>query len=145
MTNTPITAALKQALADSYALYLKTQNYHWNVTGPHFASLHALFQSHYEDLATAVDDLAERMRILGAIAPGGFKVFAGITTVAEGTGEESASQMVEALMADHGKVLASLKAVLSAAQTGEDEGTVALASERIAAHEKAQWMLRVSR
>jgi starvation-inducible DNA-binding protein len=145
MTNAPVIAALKQVLADSYALYLKTQNFHWNVTGPNFSSLHTMFQTQYEELATAIDDVAERIRILGAVAPGGFKAFAGMTSIAEGTGEESAAQMVEALTGDHGLVITALKTALTAAQTAEDEGTVALVSERLAAHEKAQWMLRVSR
>jgi starvation-inducible DNA-binding protein len=144
MSNQPVIKALDTVLADSYALYLKTQNYHWNVTGPNFASLHALFQTQYEELTTAIDDIAERIRVLGAKAPGSFSAFKSLTSIADGTGEEDAATMVKNLKTDHQQVLSSLKIALKAAQDAEDEGSIALLSERIPAHEKTVWMLGAS-
>ena len=144
MSNRPVIEALKTVLGDSYALYLKTQNYHWNVTGPNFGALHAMFQTQYEELAIAVDDIAERIRILGSKAPGSFTAFKALTKIAEGTGEEDATTMVKNLYGDHQLVLSSLKAALAAAQEAEDEGSIALLSERIPAHEKTVWMLGAS-
>ncbi len=144
LSNQPVITALTKTLASSYALYLKTQNYHWNVTGPNFASLHALFQTQYEALALAIDDLAERLRILGAKAPGGFAAFQKLSTIKDASGEEDAKTMVRTLHADHQTVLDTLTSALKLAQAAEDEGSIALLSERIAAHEKTIWMLGAS-
>ncbi len=144
MTNRPVIENLNKVLADTYTLYLKTQNYHWNVTGPNFSGLHALFQTQYEELAIAVDDIAERVRILGAKAPGGFAAFQKLATVKDASGEEAAAAMVKQLHSDHSLVLGRLKTTLKASQDAEDEGTVALISERISVHEKTVWMLGAS-
>jgi starvation-inducible DNA-binding protein len=135
--------ALSQLLADSYTLYLKTHNYHWNVTGPHFGALHALFETQYTDLALAVDAIAERIRALGHRAPGSYAEFSARTEVAEATIEPtSAMEMVAALAADHQLVARAAARVVSAASAGGDEPTAGLATTRQEVHEKAAWMLR---
>lgn len=144
LSNQPVITALTKTLASSYALYLKTQNFHWNVTGPNFSSLHSLFQTQYEDLAVAVDDLAERIRILGAKAPGSFSAFQKLSAVSDASGEEDAKGMVRTLHNDHLTVLEGLKSALKLAQEAEDEGSVGLLSERISVHEKTIWMLGAS-
>lgn len=135
---------LKTLLANSYALYLKTHNYHWNVTGPNFKSLHDLFEIQYTDLALAVDDIAERIRTVGAKAPGAFSKYAELTSIAEGDEETKANDMVKDLAKDQDKVIKSLNAVLKAAQDLGDEATIGLAVDRITVHEKNQWMLQSS-
>ena len=135
---------LKIILADTYALYLKTQNYHWHVTGLQFKSLHELFETQYRELAEAVDAIAERIRILGHIAPASFHDFQHLKTLQDGNSENSANQMVSELALDHGTLVRDLNQALVLAQGSNDEGSVALLSERIAAHEKARWMLSAS-
>ena len=142
---TKIIDKLSVLLADTYALYLKTQNYHWHVTGPQFKTLHELFEMHYSELADAVDELAERIRILGHNAPATFKEFERLKTIGDGDANASANQMVVDLHADHKKLIEDLNVAIEEAQTLNDEGSIALLSERIASHEKARWMLGVSR
>ncbi len=137
--------SLHRVLADSYALYLKTQNYHWNVTGPNFKSLHELFELQYTNLAAAIDEIAERIRTLGDKAPGTFDAFAKLTVIKDGDANASASQMVSDLEADQHKIITSLKQVLDDAQENGDEGTIALIGERISVHEKNAWMLASSK
>lgn len=136
---------LKVLLADTYALYLKTQNYHWHVTGPNFKELHTLFEEHYKALAIAVDDVAERILILGDRAPATFAEFNNLKTLKDGDSSKSASDMVNELHDDHGSLNNKLREVLSAAQAEADEGTIALMSELLSQHEKARWMLGASR
>lgn len=136
--------ALKEVLADSYTLYLKTQNYHWNVTGPHFKSFHLLFEEQYTDLAAAIDEIAERIRALGVKAPGSFAQYSKVTSIKEGDENASANQMVKELAEDQAIILKSLYKALNAAQEAEDEATTALMGDRITIHEKAAWMLRSS-
>lgn len=136
---------LSVLLADTYALYLKTQNYHWHVRGPQFKSMHELFEMHYMELAEAVDDIAERIRILGERAPASFKEFDALKTLTDGDSNASVDAMVNDLYHDHKKLIADLNQTIEVAQTHNDEGSIALLSERIAAHEKARWMLGVSR
>lgn len=136
---------LSVVLADTYALYLKTQNYHWHVSGPQFKVLHELFEEQYQELAEAIDDIAERIRILGEKAPATFSEFNALKTLADGDANQSAEQMLLELHHDHGSLISALKDVLIKAQNASDEGTVALLSERIASHEKTRWMLGVSR
>ena len=93
-----IATGLSRLLADSYTLYLKTHNYHWNVTGPQFNTLHLMFEQQYTELSTAVDEIAERIRALGVKAPGSYSAFAGLTSIAEGTGNESAEDMIRELV-----------------------------------------------
>lgn len=135
--------ALSQLLADSYTLYLKTHNYHWNVTGPHFGALHALFETQYTDLALAADAIAERIRALGHRAPGSYAEFSARTVVAEATVEPTrAMEMVAALAVDHQTVARAAAQVISEASAAGDEPTAGLATTRQDVHEKAAWMLR---
>lgn len=144
MSNKPVAEALKHVLADSYVLYLKTQNFHWNVTGPHFRSLHLLFEEEYTDLQAAVDDIAERIRTLGEAAPGSFKEFLSLTHIKEANGGENAETMVKTLADDQEIIISDLKKLLEAAQKAGDEGTIGLVTDRLSAHEKNLWMLRSS-
>ncbi len=141
MNNKPVANELKKLLADSYVLYLKTQNYHWNVTGVNFKSLHDLFQLQYEDLTLAVDEIAERIRTLGEIAPGSFKSFLELTSLEEANDNITAEQMVKDLSSDQEKILNTLKTALKAAQNAEDEATIGILVDRITIHEKNKWML----
>lgn len=135
---------LGKLLADSYTLYLKSHNYHWNVTGPMFQTLHLMFEEHYTELATAVDAIAERIRTLGHPAPGSYAAFSALATVADaGTdGVPSAADMIRHLLADHETVARTARAVLTAAEAAGDQGTADLATQRLAVHEKTAWMLR---
>ncbi|TVQ82555.1 MAG: DNA starvation/stationary phase protection protein [Micavibrio sp.] len=136
-----VVRALSVLLADSYGLYLKTQNYHWNVTGPMFQGLHVLFQQQYEELALIVDEIAERIRALGEKAPGSYSAFAKLTTLKEENGNPSAQQMLKILAEDQNLLIASAKALLDTAEAAGDEASVDLAVGRIQLHEKNRWML----
>lgn len=144
MENKKLISALQDVLADTYTLYLKTQNYHWHVKGPNFSSLHMLFEGQYQDLADAVDVLAERILTLEAKAPATFKEFLSLTKIKEGHSGTLANDMVIELTEDQDIVLKSLRHAIEAAQAIEDEGSIAVLSERIAVHEKAHWMLASS-
>lgn len=144
MSNNPVSEALKTVLADSYTLYLKTQNFHWNVTGPQFRSLHLLFEEQYTDLQTAVDEIAERIRSLGAATPGSFKTFLKLTGIKEAEDVPDADAMVRMLAKDQDVILASLQKALSAAQKAGDEATIGMVTDRITIHEKNRWMLNSS-
>lgn len=135
---------LQVILADTYTLYLKTQNYHWHVHGIQFKSLHELFEIQYQDLALAVDALAERIVMLGHKAPASFKDFLALKTLKEGDAKLNALHMLSELAHDNGLMIHSLNEALRMAQDAHDEGTVALLVDRIAVHEKAHWMLSAS-
>jgi starvation-inducible DNA-binding protein len=135
-------AALNQLLADSYTLYLKTHNYHWNVTGPMFTTLHTLFETQYTELALAVDQIAERIRALGSFAPGSYSEFAKLSAVKEAKGHPKALQMIKDLVADQKKVTASAQAVFDAADGANDQASADLATQRMNIHEKNSWMLQ---
>jgi starvation-inducible DNA-binding protein len=137
-----VAALLQQALTDTYALRLKAQNYHWNITGPHFGSLHALFEVHYDEMAVAVDEMAERIRALGVKAEGGIKVYAKKTKIDDGNAAADWETMVKDLVKGHETVIDSVRAVLPAAEAAGDEVTVDMMVGRLTAHEKAAWMLR---
>ena len=139
---TAIAEGLKTLLADSYTLYLQTHNFHWNVTGPQFRELHLMFEEHYTELATAVDEIAERIRTLGVAAPGTYKAFATLANIQEAEGVPSASEMVTLLKTGHEQVVKTCRAVLEKAQQGDDESSAALISDRMRVHEKTAWMLR---
>lgn len=141
-SSTAVVEALSHLLADNYTLYLKTQNYHWNVTGPHFQQLHLLFQAQYEELAAANDEIAERIRALGAKAPGGFSAFAKLAKVREETGEPSWKDMLKNLADDQDKICESANAALKLAQDVGDEPTVDLMIGRLTVHQKNKWMLQ---
>jgi starvation-inducible DNA-binding protein len=138
----PIVEKLGLLLADSYTLYLKTHNFHWNVTGPMFRELHLLFEEQYTELATAVDAIAERVRTLGAPAPGTYSEFQKLTRIREPEGVPPAVEMIAELMADHETLSRSLRDALPVAQKADDESTGSLLADRLAVHEKAAWMLR---
>lgn len=137
-----ITQGLSKVLADSYTLYLKTHNFHWNVTGPMFQTLHTMFETQYTALAIAVDDIAERIRSLGHPAPGTYKQFAELTCIKEETNKVDAKEMIRQLVAGNEAVAKTAREVFPAAETGNDEATLDLLTQRIQYHEKTAWMLR---
>ncbi|TPV58584.1 DNA starvation/stationary phase protection protein [Aestuariibacter sp. GS-14] len=137
-----IAGGLKKVLADSYTLYLQTHNFHWNVTGPQFRELHLMFEEHYNELALAVDDIAERIRTLGFAAPGTYRAFAELSSIEEVDGVPEASEMVRLLTHGHEQVVKTCRSVLRVAQDADDESTSALVSDRMRVHEKTAWMLR---
>jgi len=139
---TAIAEGLKRLLADSYTLYLQTHNFHWNVTGPQFRELHLMFEEHYTELATAVDEVAERIRTLDVAAPGTYKAFAGLSSIKEVEGVPAAKEMVSILTHGHEQVVKTCREVLRPAQGAGDESTAALVSDRMRVHEKTAWMLR---
>lgn len=135
---------LKVLLADSYTLYLKTQNFHWNVTGPNFQSLHALFETQYTDLATAIDEIAERIRALGAKAPASYTAYAKLATIKEAGENVTAKNMVAELIKDQTAILKTLRKLADAADDVDDEVTEGMAVSRMQIHEKNRWMLQSS-
>ena len=144
MSNKPVTENLKIALADTYALYLKTQNYHWNVTGPNFKPLHILFEEQYNDLALAVDLIAERIRALGEKAPATWGAYAKVTNIKDGDENAKANEMVKQLAEDQEILVNTLKNTVEVAQKAGDEVTIGIMVNRMEIHEKAAWMLRSS-
>ena len=132
-------------MADTYALYLKTQNYHWHVKGPHFKTLHELFEAQYRELAEAVDAVAERMLMMGHKAPATFKEFERLKTIKDGDSGLTSNQMVSERATDNSTLVKDLNKAMLLAQNANDEGTVNLLSERVAVHQKAHWMLSASR
>ena len=138
------TDVLSRLLADTYTLYLKTQNFHWNVTGPMFPALHAMFEEQYTQLANAADLVAERIRALGQPAPGTFLEFAKLAAVGEELGVPAAIEMVETLAKDHRIVVSTAREVAGVAEQADDIATVDLATQRIEVHEKTAWMLEAT-
>ncbi len=137
-----IADGLSRLLADSYTLYLKTHNYHWNVTGPMFQTLHTMFEEQYTELATAIDEIAERIRSLGEFAPGSLKSFSQLTAVEEETGNPPAETMVKRLVAAHETVVKTTRSIVPVAEGANDESTLDLLTQRLQVHEKTAWMLR---
>ncbi|CAH9058193.1 hypothetical protein PSECIP111951_01824 [Pseudoalteromonas holothuriae] len=140
-----ISEALKRLLADSYTLYLQTHNFHWNVTGLQFRELHLMFEEQYDELAFAVDDIAERIITLGEAAPGTYKAFSSLSSIDEIDGVPAANEMVSILTRSHEQVIKTCREVLALAQDGDDESSVSLVSDRMRIHEKTAWMLRSMR
>lgn len=141
-TRTAIVEKLGCLLADTYTLYLKTHNFHWNVTGPMFRDLHLLFEEQYTELSAAVDIVAERIRTLGAPAPGTYREFQKLTRLKEPDGVPSASEMIAELTADNEAVARAIREALPVVQDANDDSTDSLLADRLAVHEKAAWMLR---
>lgn len=137
-----VAKGLSKLLADSYSLYLKTHNYHWNVTGPQFNSLHTMFETQYTELATAVDEIAERIRALGHLAPGSYKEFSALSSVSEGNSELSANEMIKDLVESQEAVVRTCRGVFPAAEEASDEPSCDLLTTRMQLHEKNAWMLR---
>lgn len=132
-------------LADTYFLYLKAHNFHWNVEGPRFRSLHNMFEEHYRNLWNALDDLAERTRALGAYAPGTYAKFKARTSIAENEKIPSAEAMLDELIADNETVVRNLRSAISLAEEQNDPASADLLTERLQAHEKQVWMMRSMR
>jgi starvation-inducible DNA-binding protein len=137
-----IAQGLSHLLADSYTLYLKTHNFHWNVTGPMFNTLHLMFEQQYNELALAVDTIAERIRALGHPAPGSYKDFARLSTIKEATGVPDAKTMIKQLVEGQEAVARTARKVFPVAEKAEDEPTCDLLTQRMQIHEKTAWMLR---
>ncbi|MDB2415019.1 DNA starvation/stationary phase protection protein [Rickettsiales bacterium] len=144
MSKKKVADSLKIALANNYALYLKTQNYHWNVTGPNFKPLHLLFEEEYNSLFVANDDIAERVRALGEKVPASFEIFNADSKIKDGNENASAEDMVKELADDQEIMVGLLNDTLKAAQDANDEVTIGFVTERMGVHEKAAWMLRSS-
>lgn len=136
--------SLQILLADTYALYLKTQNYHWHVVGENFKSLHELFEKQYQELALAIDDIAERIRTLGGKAPATFSELNSKKNLQDGNANNTSRQMVEELYLDNLSLSETLNKSASIAAEQGDEGSNDLLSKRVAIHEKAAWMLKAS-
>lgn len=141
-TRVRITEGLSHLLADTYTLYLKTHKYHWNVTGPMFQTLHLMFETQYNELALAVDLIAERIRALGAKAPGSYAEFSGLTSIAEESGELGATTMIRDLVAGQEAVVRTARKLFPEVEEAHDEPTADLLTQRMQIHEKTAWMLR---
>lgn len=133
---------LSKVLADSFAVYLKTHGYHWNVRGPEFFSYHNLLEQQYRDIWAALDDIAERIRALGEFAPQAKSTFANLTSIKDGEPDQDAPAMLNELMKDHETLIATCRAALTVADDDGDDVSVDLITQRLAAHEKFAWMLR---
>ena len=137
-----IAEGLSKLLADNFALYLKTHNFHWNVTGPMFQTLHLMFEQHYNELALAVDLVAERIRALGFPAPGSYVAYGKLTSIKEETGVPKAEDMIRQLVSDHETVVRTARKLFPAVENAHDEPTADLLTQRMQVHEKTAWMLR---
>jgi len=138
-----IAEGLSRLLADTYTLYLTTHNFHWNVTGPLFSSLHDMFMTQYTELWNAVDPIAERVRALGQPAPGSYAQFSRLSSLPDAPEiPPKATEMIRILAEGHEAAARTARALFPKADEGNDEATADLLTERIAAHEKAAWMLR---
>ena len=137
-----IADGLSRLLADSYTLYLKTHNFHWNVTGPMFQTLHLMFEAQYNELALAVDLIAERIRALGEPAPGSYSEFAKLSSIKEAKGVPTATKMISELVAGQEAVARTARKVFPLAEKANDEPTADLLTQRLQVHEKTAWMLR---
>lgn len=133
---------LSRLLADTYTLYLKTHNFHWNVTGPMFPALHLMFETQYTELALAVDLIAERIRALGLYAPATYTEYAKLSTIEEAAGVPVATEMIQQLVVGQETVVRTARSVLPAAGAVFDEATSDLLTQRMQVHEKNAWMLR---
>ena len=137
-----IAEGLVKALADSYALYIKTHNFHWNVEGPLFSELHKLFETQYLELAEAVDEIAERIRALGAYVPASFTQFNQITTIKEEVNHVSATEMIKQLVLGQEEVVKTARLLIPIAEEYHDQPTADMLIDRMTVHEKNAWMLR---
>jgi starvation-inducible DNA-binding protein len=133
---------LSRLLADSYSLYLKTHNFHWNVRGKMFQTLHTMFETQYTELALAVDLIAERIRSLGHIAPGSYTAFRDLSKIPDGKGTESAEEMIKQLVEGQETVIRTAREIFPVAESAGDEATCDLLTQRLQLHEKTAWMLR---
>ncbi|MCP9758976.1 DNA starvation/stationary phase protection protein [Aquitalea sp. S1-19] len=139
---TAIAHGLSKLMADTYTLYLKTHNFHWNVSGPMFRTLHLMFEEQYNELWLAVDPIAERIRALDHFAPGSYGQFAALTSIAEAEGVPKAEDMIVQLVAGHEAVCRTARALFPLIEQCADEATADLVTQRLQVHEKTAWMLR---
>lgn len=137
-----IADGLSKLLADTYTLYLKTHNFHWNVTGPMFETLHLMFERQYTELAAAVDQIAERIRALGFPAPGTYAEFARLASIREESGVPDAQTMIRKLVEGQEAVVRTARSVFPVVDRAHDEPTADLLTQRMQVHEKTAWMLR---
>jgi starvation-inducible DNA-binding protein len=137
-----IAGGLSRVLADTYTLYLKTHNFHWNVTGKMFQTLHVMFETQYNELALAVDLVAERIRALGLPAPGTYRQFIELATIKEESGVPKAEDMIRLLVEGHETVARTARQVFKSAESASDQPTCDLLTQRMQVHEKTAWMLR---
>ena len=137
-----VAGALSNVLADTFILYLKTHNFHWNVTGPMFPMLHSMFEEQYNELWLAADAIAERIRALGVIAPGSYGEFTKLTYLQESPVATNATEMIAELLRDHETAARTARSALAVARTAVDAPTEDLLTQRLAVHEKFAWMLR---
>lgn len=137
-----IAGGLSKLLADTYTLYLKTHNFHWNVTGPMFQTLHLMFETQYNELALAVDLVAERIRALGFPAPGTYSEYVKLSSIKETEGVPKAQDMIKLLVEGQEAVVRTARSIFPTAEDAHDEATADLLTQRIQLHEKTAWMLR---
>lgn len=137
-----ISEGLGRLLADSYTLYLKTHNFHWNVTGPMFQTLHLMFETQYTELALAVDLIAERIRSLGFPAPGTYRAFSKLSSIKETDDIPEAKKMIQLLIEGQEAVVCTARSLFPLVNEAADEATADLLTQRIQIHEKTAWMLR---
>lgn len=142
MDRKAIASGLSRLLADTYSLYLKTHYFHWNVTGPMFQTLHLMFETQYNELALAVDAIAERIRSLGETAPGTYREFARLSSIAESDGVPKAREMIVELVQAQEAVVRTARSIFQTVDKASDEATADLLTQRIQLHEKTAWMLR---
>ncbi len=137
-----IADGLSRLLADTYTLYLKTHNYHWNVTGPMFETLHLMFERQYNELALAVDLIAERIRALGYPAPGSYAAFSKLSSITEEEGSPEAKQMIQRMLEGQEAVIRTARKLFPVVDQANDQPTADLLTQRMQVHEKTAWMLR---
>jgi starvation-inducible DNA-binding protein len=137
-----IAEGLSRLLADTYTLYLKTHNFHWNVKGPMFSTLHLMFETQYTELAMAVDLVAERIRALGFPAPGTYSEYAKLSSIPETLGVPKAQEMIQLLVEGQEAVVRTARSVFPIVEAANDEPTADLLTQRMQIHEKTAWMLR---
>jgi starvation-inducible DNA-binding protein len=137
-----IAEGLSRLLADTYTLYLKTHNFHWNVTGPMFQTLHLMFETQYTEMAMAVDEIAERIRALGFPAPGSYSDYARLTSIPETAGVPKATEMIRLLVEGQEAVVRTARSIFPVVDQASDEPTADLLTQRMQLHEKNAWMLR---
>ena len=142
MSSFNVAQAASRLLADSYTLYLKTHNFHWNVTGPMFQTLHLMFETQYNELALAVDLIAERIRALGVAAPGTYKQFLELSAIKEADSVPKAEDMIGLLVKGHETAARTSREVFKVAEVANDQSTCDLLTQRLQVHEKTAWMLR---
>ena len=137
-----VAGGLSSLLADTYTLYLKTHNFHWNVEGPMFQTLHVMFMGQYTEMWNALDVIAERIRALGHYAPGTYAEFVRLSSVKESKSVPKATKMVEELIEGHEAVIKTARSIFDAAEKAKDQTTMDVLTQRLDIHEKTAWMLR---